>query len=673
MTSAVRSIDPSCPRFGHPVLANLAIRAQLSSLLLALAVLIPAPVAAQQNLYEVQLRSGTVLRCEIEDLEFRWNDVATDGAVTSSRRKLSEVESLEFASETVTEQVANVKTLCDQLADRDFHRRRQAEEQLISEAGPFIEILQKQLADARVDSESRFRLARVLEKLDDRQARPQAAYDVLVTGAGTTRGDAPKFQLELTAHGQSLTLRREHLVRLVKSSAAAEVPTVGLGYQALDAPGERFFQPHQRQVDFDKGKNGSVLESDARLEQLFAFNGALFQCEGEGNQVFTSDYTLESRSRGQSGVTFDKAYDTDGLTPRFKGVLRISFCNPGQPTTPATTQAVGAFLQVIRPARTIVLEAYNLDDECVGVCEAFNSTSFTGIAADQPIAYARVLTNKTLVAKDVDLDNDFATDDLSYDPLQIQPLLPRPNRHVVATRNGDVIACSALEIQTEQVVLNGIEGLGDEQDLTLTVSRKNIASITFAADTRKPRDLTSAGFARLSDGSVIAIGQLSNAGAIDFPQLAWVDQMACCWGRENSCRYPTAEDLQQELPVAVFPTYRSWLNNLQLDATQIAWNAQGSAIQKQFETEVEGISDPDWGSQFDLRQAPCIWFPKTLASDSQPASVGMLRLTDGQRFCLGGQAGFRLTALTNDDIELSNGSEKILLPLSQVKSIVLPD
>ena len=637
------------------------------------ALLLSAPAtigSAQQDWYQIQLRGGTVLQCEIPDAPFTWNDVGTDGAVITSTRQLANIRSINFAEETVTEQVATVKDLCDQLADGDFHRRNEAEKSLLDQAGPFIEILEKRLSDTSGDSESRFRLARILERLDDREGKPQAAFDLLVESDSTLRGDAPDFSISARVFGQDMTFSRSQLVRIRKlePQALASSKKPAGGYQAFDKPDGKFYLPEQTVVDFDNGKNGTVLQPSIPMEQLFTFQGVHLLCEGEGNQVFTADYSLESRSRRNSGVTFDKSYNRDGLTPRFKGVLRISFCNPDQPNTAATTTAIGLFLQVIRPARTIVVEAYNHDDECVAVCEAFSSTSFTGILSEQPISYVRILTNSTLVANGVELDNDYASDDLVFDPLQLDPLFPQSDRHVVSTRTGDLLSTAQLEFDGDQLSLSSVEGL--ERDVSIPLS--SVATIAFPSASRVVRTTKSLAFARLADGSVIAIDQWDNGGAIDFGQLAWLDQATALWGKENACRFPVAEDFTQPNPVAVFPTYRQRIADLTATADKLSWTS--ATTHKQFDKSVDGISDPDWGSDFKLAEAPCVWFPETWnSSDEQPAAqLGMIRLTDGQRFALGGSGGFRLAELNGDDLTISNGNDKILLPMTQVKSIVFP-
>lgn len=657
-------------------------------------------VDAQSPIFQLELRNGSLLVCELETKAIAWNDVALDGAVTPGTRKLSEIRALTFAMETVSQQVARVNQLIDQLSDDDFRSRAQAEARLIEEGGAFIEILEKRQNAGASDSESRYRLARVLKKLVKTSKGQQASYDILSDDQGVeSRGDSPNLLLIGNYYGNRVEFGREDLVRISKiTSRPKETPSELGGYQPVDqafpswvshilhkvsqgfqkelTPLQSFYDKAENVVDFDIGESNSKIAKNSRIENAYVFRGVKFECEGKDNHFTSDSYGVKGISEGSSAACNDFTFKGENgySSPKYKGVFRATFCMPGQGNSLSSVKRVGAYVQRIDPPRTIVMEAYNADGERVGICEAFKTVSFVGIESSEPISHVRILTNRELDADDPDVD--FAIDDFCFDSPVRQNESANADLISVKTRRGDTLLCQSLTVEGGQISLIGIGiSVGDEggpKKSPFTVGLNEIAAISFASspNKRKKRETNASAFARLKDGSVVAINKFGDGGIVDFPTREFeIGDICAVWGRDSTCLHPEKQDFKKEMPIVVFPTYRLLANNFKIEDNTAFWTRDGSKIKKQFSQEVDGVRDPDHPGEFDIDQLPSIWLNRPVP---QAKGTGMIRLTDGQRFVLGGSEGFQIKDFDQDSVTITFGDDKVVLPVSYVRGIIFP-
>ena len=368
---------------------------------------------ADDHLFTVNFADGSMLVCSIEDQSFNWNEVSANGEVSQSTQKISDVKQLRFARSTVSQQVAEVRKLIDELQSAEFRKRNEAEKKLLKLAGPFQQILKN--AAKTENSEARFRLNRVLSKLQRSDINIQADYDFFVDKKGDVmNGDSPGFRVDASVYGNPIVLKRDEIISI--SAVEKKKELIGEsefrpGFRTTMVDSPEYYDSPMRVAGFEKVDNDNRLKTGERLDKPYVYLGVKMFCEGDGNHCAVYNYKVSGRSVEKAAVCFDQSYES----PKYKGVFRAQFCVAGQGNIRATTNRVGCYLQLINPPRTIVLEAYNRDDECVGICEAIESTSFVGIESDQDISYVRVLTNRHLkLLNEAEPDNDFAVDDFAF-------------------------------------------------------------------------------------------------------------------------------------------------------------------------------------------------------------------------------------------------------------------
>ena len=432
---------------------------------------------------------------------------------------------------------------------------------------------------------------------------------------------------------------------------------------------KHYYDKSMQQIDFEDFKGGARAGRPL-IEKAYRKRGCLFACESKNGEVRLDSYDVRGRSPGYSGTCSDIAAYPD--SPRYKGTLRVTFCDPANPDIPATTNRVGMFLQMIVPPRSIVLEAYNEDDEIVGFSEAVSSTSFVGMETRQPIAYVRVRTNYDLVM-DVDMqpDVDFAFDDVTFSKLKRSATGSLSGTWRIGMRDGSEHLAKKVKVEGTALLLEDFKTISGKKigKALSAVDLNNIAVIASPTKGRKTRKIDASAFVRLKDGSVVAIKKIGS-GSVDFPEVKITREtiVGIC-GQKQSWRYATHEDYNSGKSVAVFPTYRLRIDSIDLATEKISWSKDVAKKFNQTVTEFKEVKDVDFGNEFEIEQSPTIWLK---SPQPRAAKTGILRTTDGQRFVLGGTSGFKLVSVKADGVTIKNAKTTVRFSFDQIKSLIKP-
>ena len=624
--------------------------------------------AKETQPYRVVFEDGTALVLEVENIEFTWNTISEDGKVTPRRQRMHDVLELRLAKTTVSEEVAQVKQLIDQLNAPRYGVREAAEKKLRQVAGPYQEILKKRQETG--NAEARIRLKRIIKHFSRQSRTSKASFDILSVANGkVTRGDCPNLKIVGQFYGNELAIDRKGVVRVSRQKQGQSGKNKFVaGFHATASEPSRFYTDKMKTVDFETGKAGVRMQIGDDISAAYVYLGCRMMCEpsksgkSNDNRVEIDGYDVRGRTPGKSGVCLDQDYDS----PKYKGRFRVHFCMPGQPGLNSSTKRVGAYLQMINVPRTIVLEAYNSDDECVGICEAIESTSFVGIESDDPISYIRIKTNEYIVASgDTELDNDFAVDDLTFSEPQPDLTSGYDKDFAVTLSRGDVIRCSDIKFEDGQVKLIKCAVLNRD----MTVPAKKVLSIVTPREKQKSRETRLNAFARTQAGSVLAINKIGDKAVVDFPSFELKKDAICgIWGAKTLCRHANRKDYKSGKQVVVFPTLRLIVDRVELADNKVSWGQSKSEIAKQTMEKFEDIDDPRHEKTFSLADSPSIWFR---APDQPQKGTGMIRLTDKQRFVLG-EGQFQLSDLSRDAVTIRFGEDKISVPMTQVRSIIFP-
>ena len=506
----------------------------------------------------------------------------------------------------------------------------------------------------------------MINQLRRSRVESQASYDLLTNRSGkTVRGDSPGLAIDANYFGKKYRFNRDDLLQISrKQESEKSVPHVN-GYRVFSKIHDSFYRDSMNSADFEKGENEVALKTGSDLFGLYAYLGCLFECEGKGNEIKVDPYDVTGRSPRQSAVCFDYSYENSA---RYKGVFRSSFCAQAQSKVRATTNKVGCFLQMINPPRTIVFEAYNLDDELVGICEAIESTSFVGLESGEPIAYVRVLTNKHLkMLNDAEADNDFAVDDFTFAAPKRSLFQSYQDLYSVVLKNGDYLRCKFIAVADGKLKLTGVSIKGTDE---LTVDISKVASLSPPANklVERSKQKGHQAFVRLKDHSVVAIQKIGSGASNDFPSLK-IDEnnIVAIWGLNTLCRHAQQEDFDRAKPIVVFPTLRKIAADVELNSEGVSWDGKSAEVVKQTYEQYEDVTDPEYENEFELANCPTIWFSALNQSND---SWGMIRLTDGQRFTLGGSQGFKIANWDADSVTIANENEKIAVPMTHVRNII---
>lgn len=645
--------------------------------------------------FQLKMRDGTLIGATCKDESVMWKSVSHSGEVTQSKIRLHDVKSITFATESASEQVAAVRKLLNSLNDDDYRIRNEAESKLVSEGHPFLSIIEK--FPGHSEPEAKYRLARVLDRLknerDDVAIPSVLQFDVLETTDGQRlEGDIGDWALVAQWNNVTISADRNNCSEISSSTGSLvnpQLPSPGVPVTGQSVTSIDYFlengkpRPGTTFVDFETGNGNLALPSGIKdpVERLFSFAGCLFHCDTNDGNVIISSYKFKrgvSRSNSLCNLHYDPVLEK---TTRFTGVMRIEFCVPGQPETPAGVVAAGLGAEIVVPKQTLV-EAWNSAGHVIGLTWAVEErNSFLGTVSSEPIVALTVGANRFLNLEKV--NEDYAIDDLCFSKPVAVPDLNRFDEKsisVIITESGDRLMVDSITFQADESRLEFALGMNRQ---TISLPMDEISWI-IGPQHGLPRSPQFDGVSVMTrDGSVIHTS-FPGLMAIDNPGLEIPeDEVIGVWNPSTPARYPRSGDFSLGNAVVVRP-----MNRIAGNAT-LDWNSgsvdfdlntattirqsmlPGSESDETSVTELIDLEvEPFEGNSFNINELTNLW---TAMPKLRSTGTGLLRTADGQQFVLGGESGFLLSGADGTTVTISRDGQTLSFELNQIYALEFPD
>jgi len=650
-----------------------------------------------------QMRNGNILQIEAPAGTIDWKTVSSDGTVTESRIKLSDIARIKLTTNPASAEVSTIRSLVAKLASDDYRIRHRAESQLMEQGKPFEQVVAQ--ARQHEEPEVRYRVDRILQYLSKQKADNQTRFaidfdQIQLTDGNRLEGDIGDFTITGIWKGRSLTFNRSNTAQLTTQSPQLSRSLKAMPFATKTIQDQFWFyetktnnekqtlgpvKPGFVQVTFDTGKRGEAMVSDKKfpIDNHFTFLGTRLACETHEGNVIISGYGFkksQSRSKSASNYYFEPPRKK-GIP--YQGVMRIDFCLPGRDSLPATVNSVGMFTEIVVPKHTIV-QAYNSAGHVIGLTQSSkDKTSFIGLSSNEPIAYLRVSENQYL---EVDkLNRDFAIDDLTYSRPAAAPdlnfAIDNQAPTVITTIDEQRLLVSNAKFDDAKMKLQAVATDPELGEFELPLD--NVLWIT-PPQTRKAAEPAVGFFVMLKDGSVVhcqPAGLLSSSSQPDWH----IDpsNIIGVWSAANECRYPTAAAFEMGSFLTVRPLHTVAFQNLVFDWNEasVAYQLSDAKLVTQNENsneEAPAVTAKDLGlsestevtGSLSLADIPfSAWLREP---ETRNPNTGLLRTKDGQSFVLGGSAGFQLKALAGQQITLSFQDRDFIFEMDQVATLNLP-
>lgn len=630
-----------------------------------------ASIALSEQL-TVQFRSGTSLTGEVSGPSIAWTAVAANGAVSKFDYKISQIKSLTLSKSESSAQMIQFRQLLNQLGDDDYHKRELAETQLKSIGGQLRGTIES-FAD-HPSYEVRHRVKRLLSEKSVKSAS-SAGREIdritLVDGS-KWEGEATNFALTLTAYGETIRLDRQKVAQITAqprppskagAAAAGDAVKVDLFHRYED-----FVNDKQKEFRFDVRADGSPYSINERIDDAFVADGVKFK-NAEHGFVGVSPFSFKYENLPVGGRSLGLLGQKRGRD--YKGVMEITFCEPGNPNVPAGVHEFGTFIAKVSFRRDIILEAYGAQGQLLATVEATDQKCvFAGVKSNQLITKVRVLSNPYLKKIERKIDDDFAIDTLRMST-PVPTYVHRLNlTREVALKNGDLIQWAGLNLKNDSIVNVVITKVAD-QNIGLDFPLEELSSVYFARSIKS----SNAWRALLPDGSQVNVlpGKSFKSEQFDF-EIKPSDFVAC-WPAASNPRLPVAGDFVdgQSSPLIVFPTCRLRTDSVDFASDRFSWSVKEQLQQPLQLGDKDSDEDPT-PKQTAFKyadtlanQLPTVWMraPKIL-----PAVGSYIYLTDGQRLAFGKKGQFELKEFGPRSITVAHrqGRDK-KLPIQSVYSI----
>jgi len=618
----------------------------------------------------VHFRSGTSLTGNIAESSVAWTTVAANGAVSKFVYKTNQIKLLSLSMSESSAQMIRIRQLLNQLGDSNYHQRALAQQRLKAIGGQFRSTVES-FAD-HPSYEVRYRVKRLLSDNKFKpttSARREVDRITLVDGS-KWEGEATDLALTLTAYGKTIQLNRQNVARLTAPSNllddASNAGDATVGDAAVGEPVEvnlfhryeDFTADDQKEFRFDVQPDGRPYPFKTKIDQAFVSKGLLFKSVERGF-VGISSFSFKyeplpvgGRSAGLMGQKRGRDY---------KGVMEITFCEPGNAHVPAGVHEFGTFIAKVNFRRDMILEAYGALGQLLATVEATDQKCvFAGVKSNQLITKVRILSNPYLKKIERRIDDDFAIDTLRMStpvPTRVHRL--ELNREVIL-KNGDLIQWAGMNIKPESKLFIIVRKVADRK-LELLFPLEDVSFVNFARSSKS----SNAWQTLLSDGSRINVlpGELFRSEQFDF-EVKPTDFVGC-WPAASMPRLPVAGDFVDGRmgSVIVFPTCRFRSNSVDFSSDRLSWG-QSEKLEQPLQLGDKDSDEDPTPKQTAFKyndtlanQLPTVWMrpPTVLASEGS-----YIQLTDGQRLAFGDQGNFVLKEIGTRSITVAyrQGNDK---------------
>ena len=641
-----------------------------------LAIAISVAVLAGRSSAEqltVHFRGGTSLTGDIAEPSIAWTTVAANGAVSQFDYKIKQIKRLSLSKSESSVQMIQIRQLLNQLGDQDYHRRELAEAQLKALGGQFRSTVES-FAD-HPSFEVRYRVERLLkDKRFKSASSARREVDRITLADGSKReGESTDFALTLTAYGKTIQLDRQNVAGIeAPSKTRIDTGAVAANGDAIKVDlfhrYEDFINDQQQEFRFDVRADGSPFSLNERIDQAFVSDGVIFR-NAEHGFVGVSPFSFKYEKLPVGGKSVGLLGQKRGRN--YKGVMEITFCQPGNANVSAGVHEFGTFIAKVNFRRDMILEAYGAQGQLLATVEATDQKCvFAGVKSNQLITKVRILSNPYLKKIERMIDDDFAIDTLRMST----PLPTRVHRlnltREVTLHNGDLIQWAGLNLKNDSQ-LNVIINKVTDKNLSLNFPLEEVSSVYFARSIKS----SNAWQALLEDGSQINVLPGKTFKSDQFGIAMKPNEFVACWPAASSPRLPVAGDFvdRQSGPLIVFPTCRLRTKSVDFLADRLSWSLSEKLQQPLQLGDKDSDEDPTpQQTAFKYadtlaNQLPTVWMqpPKIL-----PAMGSFIYLTDGQRLAFGEGGQFELKDFGTRTITVAHrqGRDKTI-PIKDVYSI----
>ncbi len=601
-----------------------------------------------EDMYQiVDFRDGTVMRVAIPDQLIPWRNVSPAGDIAESPVKLSKIQQLSFVTTPATEQLKGVRRMVDRLGDPNYHVREKVQRELIAVGGQFRTMLEKMEAGLKGakpstrDYEVLWRLRQTLNRVQDKGDPLPADYDKLsmTSGGKTISGDAGDWSPKVVYRGAEVVLDRTNVLSIrnapldFKLSAEPEVATV----ERIQSDDARVFPSDATRVDFDRQPDGNIIPENANLSEIYVPAGVTIATSIEDSYVARILYNVGGSSGEGSAATRE---------PLYQGTLTIRFCKPGNARLPAGVHYVGFWIShVIQNGTTA--QAFDGRGRHIGSVETTKlGRDFLGMHSNVPIAFLKIVP-------DVEIDEDYAIDDLVFDPPKTLAEAGDPDRFSVVLKTGERLHGQSISRSGNTVTLNQLTIGTNDSPISVPISVDELA-VLIPPRVLIPEALEdSRCLVRLSDGSVLRATSDDGLHLARFTSLR-LDPMklVALWGASTMLEQPSDDAWPASGGLMVLPN--------KSPVAFADWTLGKPWI------EAVGLADY---TKYSYENSPALWFRKPTR---RPPTSGLLRTRFGEEIVLGNGEAFSLRSWSSEGIELAYGDQQWTIPMNEIGSLLLP-
>jgi hypothetical protein len=623
------------------------LRVRFAVVAIVLSAVIPA-WAQDTHQYFVRFRDGSVISMELPDHLIQWQSVSEDGRITPLALPISEVAQLELVLSPVTERVRTVRRLIDDLGNEDYQVRENASRELLSQAGPFLSVVEA--SRGSLDPEVSWRLEVVYQTLQGGLDQPETpSYDRLSLNPDSKLqvlpGIAGDWGVVGNYRGFEIPLSREN----VKSISRGPTPDIAslaearMGERLNEEDIDRLPEDHFH-VDFDTNSKGEDIERGSVINNEFVGMGVQLSSTIENGFIGVFSYSVPGSLSGNNSAGGQWAKDSN---QDYKGMTTVKFCVPGQPDVPAGVNYFGCYLSIVVKDGTL-LRFFDGRGHLISEQLTDNSrdeqTDFVGFYSPVPIA--RVEIHPTVA------DKNYAFDDFLFDQPKSLVVDEVQNRLTVVTRLGEKVEGTGWSVDRSGVKYTDLT-VGD---LQVDYPRDQIAALIQHFYDSDASANTLALWGQTTHGSLL---RLKAEGALLKSELApettfTIEDFTTLW----SGYVFEPDQILESLPAEMkFPVRQI---DEQLDSVkELELTARGFKIEGNDET----IYDYDSESLplVVIRPAPAV-----------ASNFGRLLTVDDQRLIIDGKR-ISLVDWDSDGIELKLGEQKLKLGWNQVRYLRFPD
>ena len=637
-------------------------------LLTLLALAMPTTLQAEEVTRFVEFRDGTRLQMTFLDDELPWREQTDEGELVSAPLSLNDVEAIHLIYLSPSRRLELVRQALEDLQSDDYIQREEAEQELLRLGGAYVPVLEDALEQGQ-EVDFLLRLSHVLEEITAVEVEIEQG-DVYIDAEGNRHeGDLANWSPRAKAYGTTLTLDRRTIARIGHAgseNAMLSGPAVGL-VRRIDSKERDMRFSGVMHIDFETGPEGSPLKGTEDVGELYVPMGCV----------------LES-SYANSSIALERGFEVEGesggfcaanVSPKYRGVMTIRFCQPNHIDSPAGVRLVGLWVADVKPGGT-TLEAYDSSGRMLSaITTTRRGSEFLGIESAVPIAYLLIRPNESREDPS-SYDPNYAIDDLMFEtPLSLSQEL---DQFTVVLGEGQMLRGSQLEVAGEELVLTNLT-VGIDEVRVPAAEVTALMPTCFSSESVVP---TENAFVMTQDGSVLRVVPTPEGFRLARRESVPVanDQIVALWGAETPfAAVPTT--WQGELPLLL-------LGHQEFALTEATWGetwVETSLLeQDDADTEVAEPAEHEDArnrigndrrrtpqATLDLESityatSPMLWLKPQPQVASDQARI---RLASGEEFVFT-ESGFQLLDWNHEQVRLRSGEETLEIPISEVVLLV---